>query len=455
MKKSIVTIGVIVALIGACVYLQISLFWGFLVSNVVLLLMSGERLVSMKAGIKGLMQVKMLYFIILLLGANITIWLASGIIPTIVYYGFTYIDRVNLLFVTFTVTALVSSVMGTGLGTLSTIGLAFFGIGMGLGYPAPILLGAIVSGAFVSDKISPVSALTNLTIEIVDVSYRSYFKVAMKTLGITLVLSALVYFVMNGFVVKSEVVSLLSYKEALVSNYRISFLLLLLPVMMIVLAMRGVNVLVNMMFVFVTGSVITLLYQGVPFDALANAVAFGYKASTDNAFINSIFKAGGMVPMLEVILIVMGAVFLNSLLMSSKLLDPVFERLLRNTTTPFSLILKTGLISMFLTSMTCDQTVGIVVPGETLADRYESMGLSKEVLARTISDTGTIIAPLQFWNVNALIITGITGVSAIEYAPFAVLCYLSPLMTLLIAKHGNSRGFALKSDQVSKKIYFN
>ncbi len=141
--------------------------------------------------------------------------------------------------------------------------------------------------------------------------------------------------------------------------------------------------------------------------------------------------------MLEVLLIVSFAIILNALLMSGDILTPLFSEFLKNTKTRFSLILKTGIISILLTSLTCDQTVGIIVPGEMLQSKYKDLKIKKEILARTISDTGTIIAPLEFWNVNALIILGITGISALEYAPFAVLCYIAPVVSFLFAKLKN------------------
>lgn len=434
MKKSLFIIILIITLIASCVVLKVSLFFGFFVSILLILITSKNKIKLYKASIKGVRQCKSLYLIILLLGANISIWMSSGIIPTVIYYGFDNINDVNFLLFSFISTAVLSSAMGTGLGTLSTIGIALLGIGKGLGIPENILLGAIVSGAFISDKISPVSALTNLTIDIVGIDYKRYFKSCFKTLSITIIITGLIYYIIGSNI--STIIdtnSLASYKNILSNNYEISIIFFLVPIGIILMALLNVNVLINMSLILATGSIITVLVQEIKLFQLINFILYGYKSNTGDIFIDSILKAGGIIPMIEVLLIITAAIVLNAILMASHILDPLFNKILNNTKTQFSLVLKTGIISSLLTTFTCDQTVGIVVPGELLQNEYEEMKIPKEILARTISDTGTIIAPLQFWNVNSLIIVGITGIQATEYAPYAILCFIAPMITLLFA----------------------
>lgn len=435
MKKSILIIFLIIVLISSCVLLDISLFFGFFISIILILLTSSNKSILLKSSYKGIKQCKSLYLIILLLGANISIWMSSGLIPTVIYYGFDKISDVNFLFFAFISTALLSSAMGTGLGTLSTIGIAILGIGKGFGIPEHILLGSIISGAFISDKISPVSALTNLTIDIVGVDYKSYLRSCIKTLSVTVLVSGVVYYIIGMSLPTNIDGSLLdSYRNVLLSNYEISLFLFLIPIGIIIMALFNINVLVNMTTVLVTGSIITVLVQKIKLYQLIEFILYGYKSSTGDMFIDSILKAGGILPMIEVLLIVSAAIILNSMLMSSHILEPIFDKILRNTNTNFSLILKTGIISSLLTTFTCDQTVGIVVPGEIMQDKYKEMNISKEILARTISDTGTIIAPLEFWNVNSLIIVGVTGIATTQYAPYAILCFIAPIVTLIFAK---------------------
>lgn len=426
---------IIILCIASCVVFKVSLFWGFLAAICLMTLTIKDKKTAYKEALEGIKACKSLYFIILLLGANISIWMSSGIIPTTIYYGFDKVAGVNYLLFAFLVTAMLSTVMGTGLGTLSTVGLALFGIGKGFGIPEGLLLGTIVSGAFISDKISPVSALTNLTIEVIQTNYKKYFRAAIGPLLVTVAISSIVYYIIGEFVTPTIDTNLLhQYQSTLMMHYKINPFLFLIPLAIIIMALTGMNVLTNMCIVFATGSVLTIFYQKISLDLWFNSVIFGYKANTGQAFIDSILKAGGIVPMIEVLFIVSAAIVLNGLMTHKKTLNPIFESILRKAHSPTSLVARTGIISIFLTSITCDQTIGIVVPANTLKERYQNMNLDKEILARTIADTGTIIAPLEFWNVNSLIIVGITGISTTLYAPFAILCYLSPIITILYTK---------------------
>lgn len=437
MKKTLIILLTLIGFILTSVLLKISLAYAFLAMNIILLIMTKHRNKAISFGFKELKKCRMIYIIILLLGANIALWMSSGILPTLVYYSATVIEKMNFLLVTFLSVTLVSTVMGTGLGTFSTIGLVFIALSKPLGYPLPVVVGAIVSGAFISDKISPVSALTNLTIEITGVSYKAYAKKAIVTLLPTIVITALFYTILNTNY--SGTASVTTLRDALPNYYNISGFLLIVPLAMMVLSMIGVSVVKNMLSVTFATSIISLIYQKTSLVFLLKSMIFGYELQAKstsglNDIITTIFKGGGMVPMLEVLIIVTLVVFMTGLFTADQVLTPLVDYLMKNTKNSFQLVLKTGILSFFLNSLTCDQTVGIVVPGEVLKPYYKVFKLDNSLLARTISDTGTIMAPLEFWNVNVLIISGLVGINSIQYAPYAFLLWLAPVVTLLFAK---------------------
>lgn len=437
MKKTIIILITLVAAIITAVLLGRSLAYSFLLINLLLLIISKNRIHSISMGLNELNKCRMLYIIILLLGANIALWMVSGILPTLVYYSASVIEKMNFLLVTFLSVTVVSTVMGTGLGTFSTIGLVFIALSQPLGYPLAVVVGAIVSGAFVSDKISPVSALTNLTIEITGVTYKEYAKESLKTLLPTIIITALFYGLLNNSYSGTASVALL--KNALPQHYQISPLLLLVPLCMIVISFLGVSVIKNMLSVTLVTSLIAVIYQKMSFSFLTEAILFGYKnkvipLNEVDQLIQSIFKGGGMLPMLEVLIIVSLVVFMTGLMAADHILSPLVNFLMKNTKTKSQLILKTGILSLLLNSLSSDQTVGIVVPGEALKPYYDQFNLDYSILARTISDTGTILAPLEFWNVNVLIISGLVGISSIQYGPYAFLLLISPIVTLIASK---------------------
>lgn len=129
-----------------------------------------------------------------MLGTTIAVWMASGIVPSLIFYGLEYIKHINYLLACFLITTFVAAFMGTAVGTVSTIGIALLAVGKGLSIPVPILMGAIVSGAFVADRISPISSLVNLTLKTTNVKYQDYIRAMLKTLIPSLLITALIYF---------------------------------------------------------------------------------------------------------------------------------------------------------------------------------------------------------------------------------------------------------------------
>lgn len=381
---------------------------------------------------KGNKECSALFFIIMLMGATISVWLSSGIVPSLIYYGFGYMKGLNLVLAAFLCTMVISYVMGTACGTLSTIGIALLGIGKGLMIPAPVLLGAIVSGSFIADKIAPISSLTNLTIQMTGTSYKKYVKSSLKTLIPAVVVSAIIYYFLgNSYGVGADLSTVQEYQNFIQEGYVVSPLLLLFPIFVVVLAFSGIKTVYNMSLSVGAASLITLFLQKEGLGTIVKSIIWGYKANTGMVQLDSLISGGGVMPMMEVVFIVIGGVTLSSLFEEANMLKPMTDFFYKKDDKIVTLIAKTGVLSILLNIVTCDQTVGILIPAKFGGEKFDEAKLDRSILARTISDTGTIIAPLLPWNVNALIIYGITGISAVSYAPYGVLCYIFPLITIL------------------------
>ncbi|WP_432405356.1 Na+/H+ antiporter NhaC family protein [Wukongibacter sp. M2B1] len=420
-----------------CILFRISLAYGFLAGIVL------SFYVFVKKGFKpknlirmmfdGLMECKMIFVLLILIATTISIWLASGIVPTMMYYGFEYMKGINFLFAAFIITSIISIFIGTALGTISTIGLALLGLGKGFGIPSHILIAAIISGAFIADKISPLSALLNLTLTITNTSYRKTLKTMLVTLIPMYLLSAIFYFLIGrGYSIIVDVSDLDSYKTAIEEGFFISPLLLLLPVLILIMSVLGAKIIPTITLGSVAGIIISLTLQDIKLIDIAKTILVGYRGVTASSELNEILVSGGIISMIEVIFIVMGVVALNSLFEGTRIVQPIIDNFIHKVKSKSGLILMTGLLSSMLTIVSCDQTVGIILPGRQLRNKYDKLGVEQSILARTISDTGTIIAPLMPWNVNALFIFVISGISAVSYAPYAVLCYISPIVTFTI-----------------------
>ncbi len=423
-------------LIGICIFLNIPLYCGFagaVVFSVGILVRKGHELKTLNnMMLIGLKDCSKLMIIITLTGATVSIWLSSGIVPTLMYYGFEYIKHINYVLACFLVTAVVSVVMGTAVGTVSTIGIALIGIGKGFAIPDQLLLGAVVSGAFVADRISPISGLVNLMMKTTDLKYRDYVKSMLNTLIPSLVIAAAAYyFIGKDYMSVTDPAKIAVFQGNIIRAFVITPILLLLPLIVITMAVCGVKPIVNMSIGVAVGSLISIFLQKKTVFEVFRYILSGYKSTTGIGELDKILRGGGIQPMIEVLLIVAGAVALSSLLEGTNIINPIIASVMDRAKTKASLIARTAAFSSLLTIVTCDQTAGIILLGRLLKKKFEDLGVNKVKLARTISDTGTTIAPLIPWNINSIIILAITGVSTMQYAPYAVLCYIAPLIAVL------------------------
>lgn len=423
-------------LIGLCILLDIPLYLGFsgaVAFSTALLVRKGHKLKALSnMMLSGIKDCATLFIVITLIGATVAVWLSSGAVPTLMYYGFGYVMHINYVLACFLIAAIISVVMGTAVGTISTIGIALIGIGKGFAIPGELLLGAVISGAFIADRLSPLGGLVNLTLKTVDLNYREYVKSMLNTLVPSMIIaSAVYYFIGKGYMSAIDMSKIAVFQDNLSRAFVITPLLLLLPIVVLILAVSGVKSIINMSIGVAAGSLISIFIQKSTALQVLQYIISGYKSATGIQELDKILRGGGVQSMFEVLLIVTGAVALSSLLEGTNIINPIIANIVDKAKTKFSLIARTAAFSSLLTIVTCDQTAGIILLGRLLKSRYKEMEISRVKLARTISDTGTTIAPLIPWNINSIIILAITGISTLEYAPYAVLCYIAPLIAVL------------------------
>lgn len=427
-----------IIIISSCIATKTSLAYGFLAAIIftsIILIKYNYTIKEILTLISsGLKEAWTLYVLILLIGAAASVWLASGVVPALMYYGFEYMKGMNFLLASFLIVSVVSIFMGTAVGTVSTIGIALLGVGKGFGIPTPLLLGVIVSGAYIADKMSPLSGLFNLTLTTVKRSYREVVVRMLPTfLPIFVLTSIIYYFIGRNFTINAGTENLVYYQNAILDGFKISPYIAFLPMVILIMSICGFKTIPTMLTGIVVGCLVSIFFQHLSPHTLLLSLCLGYKGATASTDLNKILISGGIKSMIEVVLIVMGAVSLTSLFEKTGMIVPIIKKLTCGVRTKGQLILKTAQISSLLTIITCDQTVGILLPGRLLQDKYNELGVDTTLLARTISDTGTIIAPLMAWNINALILKSLTGISATSYAPYAVLCYLSPIVTIVVS----------------------
>ena len=434
-KLSFNLMTVTILLIAASVYFGFSLifsFWAAIIYSLIVMSANGfdtKLLLSQSAD--SVLKYIPLYITILLIGATVSMWLSSGVIASMIYYGFNYVRGINFLFFSFIIITLCSVFMGTAVGTFSTIGLILYSIGSAIGIPSHIMMGTIVSGAFIADKISPLSGLMNIMLKVTETSYNKVLKSMLFTLVPSILITLAFYLAIgNRYIVGDDVSSFVMLQSALGDSYVISPWLLLFPAFIIIMSSRGMNSLITIGSGVLIGSLLTTAVQGYSAADTLEFLINGFALHSENEYLGSILRGGGVSGMIEVIAIVISAIFLVSIFEKSGIISYIIGNFVKNIKTPSELITKTALISTGLTVLTCDQTVGIVLPGSLLREKYEEFGIAPEVLARTISDSGIIVAPVIPWNINFIILSSIIP-AGISFIPYALFCFICPAVTVI------------------------
>jgi NhaC family Na+:H+ antiporter len=426
-------------MIGICIIFKYPLYFGFLLAIVLnscyyFLVEKYSIKELFRYFLKGVLEHKIIYLVIILIGAIVSVWISSGVVPSLINYGFEYIDVDHILALSFIFTSIVSVFMGTALGTISTVGIAIMGIGIGFKVDPHILLGAIVSGSFIADKISPISGLNNLLFIVTKTEYKNVTKEMMKTLIPVYLLSLLFFIIMdNKIIIQNNNMEQVNYFKNLINEtFVVSPMLLLVPLIIIILPLFKVKTKYALTFGVILGSILTIFVQGYSFYETLIIIFKGFHIE-GNSDLSLILNSGGIYAMIEVVLIIMGALGLVGILSGVGLIEDISKKIVGGIKNRKSLILRTTMISSIFTIITCDQTVGVVVPAKLFSEKYKEFKFKNETLARVISDSGVVIAPLMPWNVNVIVFSTVLGITGMRFAMYSVLCYLFPIVSIAYA----------------------
>lgn len=421
--------------IVTCLSFGITLLYGFIVTLAItstLLKVNGIKIKeTLSYAFEGIGHAKTIYVVIFMIGINVALWIASGIVPSMIYYGFSIVNHVNFILFAFLATGIFALFIGTGLGSLSTIGVAIFSLGLSAGIPKAFLLGAILSGAYVADRLSPISALVNFTTETVGVSFKVYFVKILKQMLPAMILTGAIYLIMSMNIESTLTdTAILEYKAVLSDSFVISGWFFIVPIGVLVLSLIGFKSNLTLGFGVTSSILIAIFVQHVPVVALMGFMFNGFHTNSQVDLIRSLQIGGGR-SMIEVIFIIMGGISMSTIFEKCGWLKPLINFVTQNSKTKTALYLKTSLMSIGLDALTCDQTVGILIPGRNLKEAFVEHNLDAGDLAALIANSGTALAPLMPWNVNAIIILAITGVPAVEFAPFMIFNFMTIVWILM------------------------
>lgn len=381
-----------------------------------------------KMVLAGIRQAGLVITVMTLVGGLIGVWMANGTVASMMYYGLKYLSGLNVVLASFLITSIISMVLGTSVGTASTVGVALIGIGRTLGVPLPLMAGAIVSGAFLGDRTSPMAGAANLTAIITQTSLTENIKFMTRTITIPYMLATLIYFILGRKYIGGVDTQLI---DLLQSSFRIGIIPILSVLVLVALILMKVNIRISMVGGIVSGIIIAVLYQGMDLREITHSMLMGFHSP--GLPIDSVLSGGGIISMKNVVIMLLSANAFNGIVEGIGMIKSITGRTFSSIKSQFELIVKTAGLSIVAAMVGCNQALSIIVPGRLLVSKYDELGVDKRLLARTIEDSGVMIAPLIPWNVNGMAIAVSLGVRVLDFAPLAFLCYFTTITTLLFA----------------------
>lgn len=402
---------------------------------------------------KGISQALQAIIILAIIGVLIGVWLLSGVVPTMVYYGLMVLTPKTFLVATLIICSITSLATGTSWGTAGTIGIALMGVAIGLGIPAPIAAGAIISGAYFGDKMSPLSDTTNLAPAMAGTDVFTHVKFMMKPTIVAYGIS-IIFFLIVGLKYGNSNVDLgaiETIKQGIQNSFNISPILLIPPVTVIIMIAKKMPAIPGIFIGLVLGAILAPIFQGANFGDILSAAYSGYESTTGIEAIDSLLSAGGLTGMMYSISLTLLAMMFGGIMERTGQLDVIVEKLISKVKS------NQGLIS--LTVATCigsnmtmpEQYIAIVVPGRMYAQVYKDRGLHPKTLSNALESAGTITSPLIPWNTCGTFLYGVLGVPAYMYAKWAVFNYSMPIVVIALSFIGVTVAKLKVNDQLSNE----
>jgi Na+:H+ antiporter, NhaC family len=397
--------------------------------------------------------------ILLMVGALSGTWLLSGVIPTMIYYGLQVLHPAIFLPACVVICAIISIATGSSWTTSATVGIALIGIGTTIGMPLGMTAGAVISGAYFGDKLSPLSDTTNLAPAMAGTDLFTHIRYMTWTTVPTLLISMIIFIFLGLSQSTQDSGGNLETLNAIKETFFVSPWLFLVPGVVIFLIIRKTEPLIALLIGSLLGGVFALIFQPElvskmggsdslnlvsGYKGVINAITVDINIKTSNAMLSELFSSGGMKGMLGTIWLILCAMVFGGVMEAIGALSKITDALLKLFHTTFGLFASTVASCLALNLTASDQYLAIVVPGKMFAKAYKDKGLAPENLSRTLEDSGTVTSVLVPWNTCGAYQAGVLGVSTWSYLPFAFFNIISPFMTLLFA------AFNIKIKQIVK-----
>lgn len=377
-------------------------------------------------------------FLFFFIGILISSWMMSGTIPSLIYAGFHLITPTFFFAIVFAVTAIVGVSIGSSLTTVATVGVAFIGMASVLELSLPIAAGAIVSGAFFGDKMSPLSDTTNLASSIVGVDLFEHIRNMGWTTIPAFVLSFVLFGVLSPDVTIGEFDKIALFQQTLLDTGMIHWYTVIPLVALFVLTIAKVPALLTLAISSAVAVLLSFFHQSIGFSKVLGILFSGYVSSTGVEDIDALLTRGGMESMMSTVALVLLALSMGGLLFTLGIVQSLLSQIEMLLKKASSVIMASAMTAIGINVLIGEQYLSILLTGQAFQTQYEKVGLANKNLSRVMEDAGTVVNPLIPWSVCGIFITDVLGVSTIDYWPFAFFCLLSPILTILFGYMGKT-----------------
>lgn len=395
--------------------------------------------------------------ILFMVGAICATWMQSGIIPTMIYYGLNVISARWFLLTACAICSLVSLCIGSSWTTIATVGVGLMGIGHTLGISDGWVAGAIISGAYFGDKISPLSETTNLASSMAGVPLFDHIRNMMKTTVPSISVTMVVFIIvglMSSPSAEATMDATQQMQSHLLDTFTISPLLFIVPLGVFYLIYKGLPAIIVLFLGALVAAVLIPFVQPQLVEAIVGAGKSGFTGGlecvmrvvfggvsyeTGNVGLNDLVSTSGMSGMLSTIWLIICSMCFGGAMEASGMLGTITESLLKMMRGRFKTVATTCLSCLFVNVAAGDQYLAIILPAKMYGEAFGKQNLEKKLLSRTVEDSGTVTSVLIPWNSCGMTQSTVLGVSTLVYAPFAIFCWLSPITTMLFAAFHSTR----------------
>jgi len=376
--------------------------------------------------------------ILAIIGMIIGTWILGGIVPTLIYYGLQILTPALFLVAACLLCCVVSLATGSSWTTAGTVGIALMGVAAGLGVNPGAAAGAIISGAYFGDKMSPLSDTTNLAPAMAGSNLFDHVKHMIYTTSVSLTIALIGFGILGaGYAGKELDVSAINeILELMRQNFAINPLLLLVPIIVIVMVAKKVPAVPGLFIGTILGGIVAMIFQGASFAGVMDAMQNGVVSETGNEMLDELLTRGGYQSMMWTISLILAALTFGGMLEKTGMLESIGKVVLKYAKSTGALVTATIVTSIITNIMAGDQYLAIVLPGKMYKDEYHKRGLAPRNLSRCLEDAGTLTSPLIPWNTCGAAMSTYLAVPTIQYLPYCFLNLVNPIVSIIFGYTG-------------------